>query len=247
MLPTPQARRAALLAALVAAGGACFRGTLPPRELYRLRPPAGAASPAAADGSRTFSAAALEGGSPVLAVPLVVDAYATPGVYAEPQIVYRVGETRYGTYPTREWALPLGAMLAALTAEALRAEPATGGRVQEGAGPGAARGLVWRGSVREFEEVDRGALVFAAVRLEAQLVRAADDSVLWQGATRIERPVTPPRAIAAVVDSLSALSAAAVAGMVREAAPALRAAAAAQAGAQAAAGRARPGEARAPR
>ena len=116
-------------------------------------------------------------------------------------------------------------MLAALTAEQLRGVPATGGRMQDDAAGAPARGIVWRGTVREFEEVDRTARVFAAVSLHARLVRAADDSVLWEGAARIERPVTPPRAMGAVVDSLSALSAAAIAQLVREAAPTLDAAA----------------------
>ena len=215
--------RFALLAATVAAAGAgCVRGTLPPRELYRLRAPAAARPTIPADGGlRSLGAAAREGGG----APVAVEAYATPGIYAEPQLVYRVGETRYGSYPTREWALPLGEMLATLTAERLRTTTGPGTQVQDGALPRAARTLVWRGTVREFEEVDRGRRVSAAVRLEAQLVRAADDSVLWQGSARLEQAVTPSRAIAAVVDSLSTLSAQAVARLVDEATPALLAAA----------------------
>ncbi len=212
----PNARRAArrLAAALPAAAlaAACFRGTLPAREFYRLRP-ASAAAPAAAPAP----------GAPRLPA-LTVEPYATPGVYAGPGIVYRVGETRYGTYPNREWAVPLGAMLAAITAEQLRA--LGGGPVEDGAGGGGAHGLVWRGVVREFEEVDRGPQVSAAVRLDARLVRARDDSVLWQGSAKLERPVAAAREMTAVVDGLAEAAAQAVTRLVAEAAPAMRAEAA---------------------
>ena len=208
-------RFAALVGPLPLAG--CLRGALPARELYRLRPlPEVVTIPA---GSTTSLAAAAE--------PLTVEPYATPGVYGAPAIVYRVGQTRYGTYPSREWAVPLGAMLAALTAEQLRQLHGGPGLVRDGHPGARTRGLVWRGPVREFEEVDEGARVAAAVRLDVQLVRAADDSVLWQGAAQTRRPVAPPDAMTAVVDSLSAAAGAAIAELVRGAAPALRAAPAA--------------------
>lgn len=209
------------LAAPALAG--CF-GSLPARELYRLRPVAPeAGAPASADAGRPAPAK----DEPVLRV----EPYATPGVYAEPGIVYRVGDTRYGTYPTREWALPLGGMLATLTAGSVARLEGGPQRVEDGAGAGrgpAGRGLVWRGVVREFEEVDRDKQVSAAVWLDARLVRAADDSVLWQGSARLERPVTPPTQMAAVVDGLSDAAQRAVAQLVQEAAPALRRASAAR-------------------
>ena len=203
-------RPAALLAGLGLA--ACFRGALPARELYQLRPQPAAAPPALADAAAAPS--------------IAVEAYTTPGVYADPQIVYRVGDAQYGTYPTREWAVPLGTMLATRTAEALRAAlPGAERRVQDGPLEGPARGLVWRGTVREFEEVDRGRQVSAAVQLEARLVRAADDSTVWQGSARAERAVTPSTSMPAVVDSLAAAAGASIAELVRSASPTIRAAA----------------------
>ena len=64
----------------------------------------------------------------------------------------------------------------------------------------------------------------ASVRLEAQLVRASDDSVLWRGSAGAERAVVPPNVMTAVVDSLAAATSAAVADLVRDAGPTLRAA-----------------------
>jgi uncharacterized lipoprotein YmbA len=214
---SPRAARAARLLTAAAALAGCFGRALPAPEFYRLRPPA----PAAA--SRGAAAAAP-------AVPLTVEPYATPGVYAGPAIVYRVGDTQYGTYPGREWAVPLGTMLAALTAESLRqGAPAGGAHVRDADRAGVGRGLVWRGTVREFEEVDRGrgrgdAQVSAAVRLDAQLVRASDDSVVWRGEAQAQRTVVPAESMTAVVDSLAAAAGEAVAALVRDAAPAMRAA-----------------------
>jgi len=216
--PPPRPLVLLLLAAAPLAG--CLRGTLPPRELYRLRPlPAASTAPATP-----------RLGTPPLP-PLTIEPYATPGVYAGPEIVYRVGDVRYGTYPNRAWAVPLGAMLAALTTEQLLALDGGPRRVEDGAGAGGARGLVWRGVVREFEEVDRergtgGPPVSAAVRLDARLVRAADDSVLWQGSAQIERPVTPPDRMTAVVDGLADAAHQAIEQLVRDAEPAMRAEAA---------------------
>jgi uncharacterized lipoprotein YmbA len=194
---------------------ACVRGKVPARELYRLRTIS--ASPGApatdGDGHSTFAA---------LGELVSVEPYATPGVYGDPQIVYREGETRYGTYPNREWALPLGTMLATLTAEALRAQQGLGGRVHDGEPLPAGRGLRWRGTVHEFEEVDRGGNVFAAVRLDARLVRASDDSVLWSGTTRAEAPVGQTRDMTAVVERLSSVAATAIATLTQDATPAFR-------------------------
>jgi ABC-type uncharacterized transport system auxiliary subunit len=123
---------------------------------------------------------------PSTGVTVAVEPYDTPGIFGDPQIVYRLGDTEYGSYPNREWALPLSTMLAQLTAEALR--ESAGARVLERETAGAAT-LVWRGGVREFEEVNRGADVSVAVHLDGTLARAVDDSVLWQGSARVERPV----------------------------------------------------------
>ena len=90
---------AAALVAAVAAPLGCVRGALPARELYRLRTAGPAdAPPDSTAGVRTFRAPAREAaaGVPVLDLPLAVEAYAEPGVYTERQMVYRVGETRYG-------------------------------------------------------------------------------------------------------------------------------------------------------
>lgn len=204
-------------AAAVLAG--CF-GSLPARELYRLRPPTAAGATPADRSGADPAPSASNADIPVLAV----EPYTTPGVYAGAQIVYRVGEAQYGTYPTREWALPLGGMLATLTTQSVATMEGGAGRVQDGRQTGPARGLVWRGVVREFEEVDRGRRVTAAVWLDAQLVRAADDSVLWTGSAQLEQNVSPPDAMTAVVDALSTGAQRAVADLVRQAAPAMRAA-----------------------
>jgi hypothetical protein len=65
--------------------------------------------------------------------------------------------------------------------------------------------FVWHGLVREIEEVDRGGHVFAAVRFDARLVRARDDSVLWTGSARLERAV-PQGTMPAIVNALSQLA-----------------------------------------
>ena len=218
------ARRLALAVVALAtvASAACLRRAAAPPELYRLRaiPRTEASAGGIAGADRTDGAGAVAASAPLL----TVEPYATPGVYGEPQIVYREGDTRYGTYPNREWALPLGTMLAALTSERLRLEPALAVRVQDGARAAAGGGLLWRGVVREFEEVDRGGRVFAVVRLDATLVRAADDSVLWSGSARAEGGVGQTTDMTVVVDSLSSLATRVVATLARDAGPVLRAA-----------------------
>ena len=62
---------------------------------------------------------------------------------------------------------------------------------------------LWRGTVREFDEVNRGNDVFVAVSLEASLIRVDDDSILWSGAARVERAV-PGGTIEGIVAGLSA-------------------------------------------
>lgn len=190
---------AAALTALIACGGA-----LPPLERYRLRPVP------APDTLRSGT------GGPLFREAIVVEPFATAGIYADPEIVYRIGELTYASYPHREWALPLSTMLADLTAEILRARSATPAKVTVGQGT-AAEGLVWRGAIREFEEVDRGKQVFVAAHLEATLVRAASDSVLWVGEARVERPVPEGSKMEAVIDALSAAAAEAVSRLIAEA------------------------------
>jgi uncharacterized lipoprotein YmbA len=215
---------ASVLIACLQAG--CVRGSLPTRELYRLRTVFDATPSASSRtngmGGRNGDGVAASRESPEGTPPIAVEMYATPGVYSDPQIVYRVDDVRYATYPNREWALPLGAMLATLTAESLRREFALGTRIQEGVSRAPGNGLLWRGTVREFEEVNRGREVFAAVRLSAALVRVSDDSVVWQGEAHAERPVVPPNAMTAVVDTLSAVAASVIRELASQAQEAIR-------------------------
>jgi len=130
------------------------------------------------------------------------------GIYADPQIVYRLEETTYGAYPNREWAIPLGTMLADATVETMRAIPELGVRVADERTAGS-HGLVWRGVVQQFEEVNRGKKVGAAIRLDAALVRTAGDSVVWQGSVGLERPVAHPT-MPEIVRTLSELTSTAI-------------------------------------
>jgi uncharacterized lipoprotein YmbA len=202
---SPRARRMrglALVAALAAAGGC--GGSLPPLERYRLEP----APVAAADTQRAGAANGRLAGQSI-----AVEPYEVAGIYANPQIAYRVDATRYGTYPDREWAVPLSAMLADMTADLLRgasAEVTVGGVMPTA-------GMVWRGAVREFEEVDRGNQVFAAVRLRAMLLNGTTDSVLWQGEAQVERPVEQQKTMDAVVRALSTAAADVVRQLVAQA------------------------------
>lgn len=169
---------------------ACFNGALPPRELYRLTLPPAPEAPAAPG--------PLEG-------TIEVARYDTPGLYGDGNIVFRTGENEYGVYPSREWGIPLGHMLGVLTESALERRPlSTAGAVYD-APAGHDAPYVWRGMVREFEEIGRGKDVFVAVRLDAQLVRSADDAILWKGSRRLERAVPRPT-MAAIVGDLSALA-----------------------------------------
>ena len=205
--------RLALVALLpaVAMSASCFRvGTLPAREMYRLALP----------DSLAPNAPAAPADAAPLAGTLAVATWRAPGLYGAPGIVYRVDDTQYGTYPAREWAIPLGDQLGVFTNALLRRAPLTrGGALHDPPNP-RALAYIWRGTIREFEEVDRGREVFAAVRLEALLVRAADDSVLWQGAVRLERPVADPT-MANIVAELSSLAIDAIARLTADAAAAV--------------------------
>jgi uncharacterized lipoprotein YmbA len=188
---------------------AACAGTPATVERYRLAP-MGTPQP------RTPSAAP-DANAPVIAV----EPYVTMGIYADPQIVYRLEETTYGAYPNREWAIPLGTMLADATVETMRAIPHLGVRVTDERASGSHQ-LVWRGVVQQFEEVNRGKKVGAAIRLDAALVRTPGDSVVWQGTVGLERPVTDPT-MTAIVETLSQLTSTAIRQLVTQARPAVEA------------------------
>jgi hypothetical protein len=195
----------------------CFRGTLPPREFYRLTPVDSASLRAPAT-----AAAPLTGTIAILA-------YETPGIYGDGSLVYRVGATGYGKYPSREWAIPLADMLATRTETIAGGGVLTSGRVafdRSAARPGE---YEWRGVVREFDEVDGPTSVSTSVSLAARLIRVADDSVVWSGAAHEVELVAESRNIDSVVSALSAASSRALTRLVDDAAAALRRVAAARA------------------
>ena len=195
-----------LLAVVMGVGTlGCFGRGLPARELYRLTVPAqgpGVAAPGPLTGA------------------LEVTRYETPGLYSDGSIVFRTGENEYGVYSSREWAMPLGEMLALMAESALERTPLTTDRAVYDPPPGSKLPYVWRGSVREFEEVNRGKQVFVAVRLDVQVVRAADDVILWKGSSRLERGVARPT-MPMIVAALSALANEATETLIGEARAAL--------------------------
>ena len=149
---------------------------------------------------------------------LSIAPYVTRGIYNDPNIAFRVDEVRFGSYPSREWAIPLRHMLGEATEIIMTQYPLT----QEPAAfdPRAPRTYEyqWRGRVIEFEEVNRGLTVLAAVHLEAELVRSANDSVIWTGAERVERAVPEPSdSMPRVVETLSALTVEAITRLVERA------------------------------
>ena len=208
-----------LLAAAASAPLACIRGTVPARELYRLHPDTAAPPPE------------TPARSPVLAGSIGIAPYLTPGIYAEPSIAYRIGEGEYGTYPSREWAIPVGQMLGVMTEEVLRRVPLSASPAVYNPPSPRAQTYLWRGRVREFEEVDRGKVVSAAVWIDAALLRTADDSVVWSGSVRRER-VTAGTSMNAVVATLSAVTREALTQLAIDADAALRRQPAATAGAR---------------
>ena len=197
-----------LLAACVVT--ACFRGKLPPREFYRLTAPDSLA--------RTTGRVA----PPPLSGSVAIVAYATPGIYGSGSVVYRVGSSAYGVYPTREWAIPLGEMLGAMTETVMQQRSLTSGRSLFDPTLPRREQYEWRGTVREFDEVDESASVSAAVTVAAQLVRVADDSVVWAGAARETQIVAESRKIESVIAALSAASSRAIARLTDDAASTLR-------------------------
>ena len=198
----------ALTLLLALSTGACFRGTLPAREFYRLQLPDTLLAPRV--GTSATGSAPLPGS-------LAVGSYRAPGLYGKTGIVFRLNATEYGSYPNREWAIPLSDQLGLFTEAVLAGAPlSSDGALYE---PPSERShtWLWRGTIREFDEVDRAdGTVHAAVRLEAVLVRARDDSVMWSGTTRVERPVNGD-SIHAIVETLSQLAVEAVATLVGDA------------------------------
>lgn len=186
------ARIVALALLTVVAG--CLRSrTVAPIEMYRL-------VPTAAETSGGVAPAPIEG---LTEGSLAISRYITPGLYGQRGIVYRVGEAGYATYPSREWAIPLGEMLGRRTADLLQERPLVRGGALFDPPTRRAFTHLWRGTVREFEEIDRGSDVFVAVSLEASLIRVEDDSILWSGGARVERPV-PGGTIEGIIAGLSA-------------------------------------------
>ena len=194
---TRHASLAALYATLAMLAG-CIHGKLPPQEYYRLHLP---------EPTDSIAAATPEATAPSLtAGGIAILPYVAPGLYGDRNIVFRVDDSSYGSYPNREWALPVSTMLGMFTEDIFRAHPLTRDPAVFDPPSPHAYAYVWRGLVRELEEVDRGQQVFAVVRLDARLLRAKDDSVLWAGSARLERLV-PEGTMPAIVSMLSQLSA----------------------------------------
>jgi len=203
-------RPATLAAAAAIAASGCFRGSLPPREFYRLSVPDSGA------------ALARPTGVPPLTGSVAIARYDTPGIYGTGALVYRVGTSAYGAYPSREWAIPLGEMLGSITEGIVRQRSLTSGRVVFPPSAVTREQYEWRATVREFDEVDAPNSVTASVSLVAQLVRVADDSVIWSGAAHEMEPIAQTRSIDAVVAGLSTAAGRTIARLTDEAGSALR-------------------------
>lgn len=203
--------------ALYLAQSGCFRGRLPPREFYRLSPLDSVVSSVGVSNT------------PPLTGSIAIASYDTPGIYGDGALVYRVGVSGYGTYPSREWAIPLGEMLATRTEAITRPLGLTSGRVAFDRSATRREQYEWRGAVREFDEVDGPTSVSVSVSLVARLVRVADDSVLWSGAAQDVEQVLEARKIDSVVAALSVATNRALTRLVEDAASALRRLAAARA------------------
>jgi ABC-type uncharacterized transport system auxiliary subunit len=181
---TPRRATVAIVACVMTSGcGLLFnREPLPPREMFRLRLVDSASVPVVAVNAGTFP---IDGS-------LAIAPYETPGLYGERGIVFRVGQTSYGAYPSREWAVPLSEMLGSLTESVLQRNPISREQAVYDPPSRRSRTYIWRGTVREFEEVNMGSAVSVAVRLDVKLVRSTDDSLIWSGSERIERSVSQP-------------------------------------------------------
>lgn len=183
--------------ALVTAG--CvpdFLKRRPPLEQYILTLP------------RTDDGSTAAVASPVLTGTLAISPYVTRGVYDERSIVFRIDDHQLASYPSREWAIPLRDMLGTLTEQALAVAPLTAEPAVFDPRSVRSNDYYWRGTVREFEEVNRGRNVLAAVHLEVEIIRSRNDSLIWRGSERIERAVPPPtKSMTRVVETLSGVTA----------------------------------------
>src|SRR5690349_1150169 len=142
--------------ALCAMLTACIHGKLPPQEYYRLHLP---------EKTDSIAAATPDAAAPSLTPGgIAIVPYVAPGLYGNRNIVFRVDEASYGSYPNREWALPVPTMLGMLTEDIFRARPLTRDPAVFDPPSPHTYAYVWRGLVRELEEVDRGHQVFAVVR-----------------------------------------------------------------------------------
>lgn len=201
-----------IAAVLAVAATGCIHGKLPALELYRLSVP----------DTAVLSTSVSSPGTAAASIPgaVAIAPYEAPGIYGGRQIVYRVGDNAYGTYPAREWAMPVGTMLGLMTQDILRAQPISAESAVFDPASSQSYPYVWRGSVRQLEEVDSESTVHAVVHLDASLVRASDDSVLWVGTARLSRPVANPT-MTAIVSTLSGLAAEAIHRLTIEARAAL--------------------------
>lgn len=187
------------LAALALVTSGCIKSLFgpprPPLEQYEL------VVPPAEDG------VTAPPGPPVLPGTLTISPYVTRGLYDDRAIVFRIDDLQLGAYVgRREWAIPLREMLGTVTEEMLRAKPLTAESAVFDP-RSRKRDYEWRGTVREFEEVDRGQQVLAAVRLDVEIIRSANDSVVWRGSERIERAVPEPtNSMKRVVETLSGIT-----------------------------------------
>lgn len=180
----------------------------PPRELYRI------ILPAVLDTDSVTPR--TDGTASPLTGTLAISHYVAPGIYGDPGIVFRIDDTRYGAYPNREWAVPISEQLGVLTERVLARQPLTAERAVFDPPSQRAQTYIWRGTIREFEEVDRGSQVLAAVRLDARIVRVSDDSILWSGTSHIERAARAPN-MPGIVQTLSEIAAEAVTDLVTRA------------------------------
>ena len=168
----------------------------PPLEQYRLNLPG------------TDDGASATPGPAVLSGTLAVAPYVTRGIYDDPGIVFRINDVQLRAYPSKEWAIPLRDMLGEATETMLRRSALTAEPAVFDPRSNRSQTYAWRGTVREFEEVDRGNRVLVAVNLEAQIVVVASDSVVWSGSHRVEQAVADPTtSMQRVVEGLSAATA----------------------------------------
>ena len=205
-----RARRILPALLLLAASGCnlprlLFGEPRPSLESYRLM------VPPAPDTTTLPRSGPLPGG-------MAIAPYIARGIYDRPNIAFRIDDVRLETYPSRTWAIPLRDMLGDATETMLERRPLTAQPAVFDPRSPRSYEYQWRGTVVEFEEVNRGRQVLAAVHLEAELVRSANDSVVWSGAERIERPVPQPTdSMSRVVETLGAITAEALTRLIERA------------------------------